>query len=287
MKQLLLLLSLPVMFQPLRAQVFVAEGDPTGDQIIPLDKQEKDSVIDHALLECIYSHTNIDEEIGQTMDEYDILQLGGAAVKYMSYSRFRVDSALAYINRTQLTVRQATKLHNKYGGGSLVGRIIWDLHTGEVEVRQFCDGASWLYREPRPEFEWTLSEDTLVVCGYVCQRATCRFRGREWEVWYTEEIPVSQGPWKFCGLPGLVLKAVDKNHSHIFEAVSIRKGNSDIKKNWSGWELKTTREKLHALEKDYRMNMAAHLEAMGVQSVDGTPMKLPNRRGFYNPEELE
>ena len=33
-----------------------------------------------------------------------------------------------------------------------------------------------------------------------CKKATTNFRGRYWEVWYTEDIPISQGPWKLCGI---------------------------------------------------------------------------------------
>ncbi|RQE01044.1 GLPGLI family protein, partial [Prevotella intermedia] len=43
--------------------------------------------------------------------------------------------------------------------------------------------------------------------GMECKKATTNFRGRYWEVWYTEDIPISQGPWKLCGLPGMILKA--------------------------------------------------------------------------------
>ena len=56
--------------------------------------------------------------------------------------------------------------------------------------------------------EWTMYEDsTITVLGMECKKATTNFRGRYWEVWYTEEIPISQGPWKLCGLPGMILKA--------------------------------------------------------------------------------
>ncbi|HIR32843.1 MAG TPA: GLPGLI family protein, partial [Candidatus Coprenecus merdigallinarum] len=57
--------------------------------------------------------------------------------------------------------------------------------------------------------------------GYNCQRATGTFRGREWQVWFTYDIPYNYGPWKLGGLPGLILKAEDSSGTFVWEAVSL------------------------------------------------------------------
>ena len=59
------------------------------------------------------------------------------------------------------------------------------------------------------------------VASYDCQKAECDFRGRRWEAWFTPEIPVSEGPWKLKGLPGLILYARDTTGQYSFEAVSV------------------------------------------------------------------
>lgn len=33
------------------------------------------------------------------------------------------------------------------------------------------------------------------------QKATCDFAGRKWIAWFTTEIPIQDGPYKFYGLP--------------------------------------------------------------------------------------
>lgn len=62
------------------------------------------------------------------------------------------------------------------------------------------------YDEPFSEIDWQIAEDsTKTVLGYQCIMASTDYHGRKWTVWFTPEIPVQDGPWKFCGLPGLIL----------------------------------------------------------------------------------
>lgn len=55
-------------------------------------------------------------------------------------------------------------------------------------------------------FNWELKDGQKEILGYQCKRATVLFRGREFEAWYTTAIPVQNGPYKFHGLPGLILE---------------------------------------------------------------------------------
>ena len=61
------------------------------------------------------------------------------------------------------------------------------------------------YTEPWPLMTWTLGTEHQTIIGYDCQKATCHWRGRDYEAWFTAAIPVKAGPWKFGGLPGLIL----------------------------------------------------------------------------------
>ncbi|MDT0294478.1 GLPGLI family protein [Mesonia ostreae] len=66
-------------------------------------------------------------------------------------------------------------------------------------------------KEDRPAINWKLQNDTKKIGNIICKKATAEFRGRNYTVWYTEKIPLPYGPWKFQGLPGLVLEAYDTN----------------------------------------------------------------------------
>lgn len=63
------------------------------------------------------------------------------------------------------------------------------------------------YEEPIEEMTWVISDSTSNILGYECIKAETDYHGRHWTAWFSPEIPVSFGPWKLRGLPGLVLSA--------------------------------------------------------------------------------
>ena len=75
----------------------------------------------------------------------------------------------------------------------------------------------YVYEEPLEMPHWTLQDDTMTILGYLCHRATTHYLGRDWEVYYTTEIPLNRGPWKLWGLPGLITRATDADHYFLFE----------------------------------------------------------------------
>lgn len=77
------------------------------------------------------------------------------------------------------------------------------------------------YTEAVPKLGWKISSERKSILGYDCQRATCTFRGRDYEAWFTTEIPLSYGPWKFQGLPGLILEVADSKNEYHFTATGI------------------------------------------------------------------
>ena len=66
-------------------------------------------------------------------------------------------------------------------------------------------------------YHHTMQRDT------VRRLATADFRGRRWTAWFATDIPVSDGPWKLGGLPGLILEAYDEGQQHVFTAVGLER----------------------------------------------------------------
>lgn len=68
---------------------------------------------------------------------------------------------------------------------------------------------------------WTICEGTDVVLDHQCFKAQVNYAGRDYVAWFTMEIPASIGPWKFYGLPGLILKVEDSEGLFRFEAIGV------------------------------------------------------------------
>lgn len=65
--------------------------------------------------------------------------------------------------------------------------------------------------------KWEIQNEFKKINIYNCQKAKGEFRGREYIVWFSPDIPISLGPWKLNGLPGLILEANDsKNMFHFY-----------------------------------------------------------------------
>lgn len=71
-------------------------------------------------------------------------------------------------------------------------------------------------------FEWDIKNDTTSIIGYKCYKAKTKFRGREFEVFFTNDIPISDGPAKYNGLPGLILKISILNSSSIYSIIATK-----------------------------------------------------------------
>lgn len=73
---------------------------------------------------------------------------------------------------------------------------------------------------------WKLHNETKQVEGYQLQKATTSFGGRKWTAWFAKDINIQEGPYKFCGLPGLIFSVEDQQQNFIFSLVKSYKLNS-------------------------------------------------------------
>ncbi|WP_326981724.1 GLPGLI family protein [Chryseobacterium sp. MYb264] len=74
------------------------------------------------------------------------------------------------------------------------------------------------YQEDRP-VKWEITNVTEQQNGYPSQKATAYFGGRTWTAWFTKSIAISDGPYKFSGLPGLIVKLEDDKGDYKFDLI--------------------------------------------------------------------
>ena len=112
------------------------------------------------------------------------------------------------------------------GKKNVINRNFTNLNTNKLSSTETItfDKSLYLVTEALPKLEWDLSHaDTLKIGTYICNKATTSFRGRNYIAWYTNDIAITFGPWKFHGLPGLILDMYDETHKYEWIVTKISK----------------------------------------------------------------
>lgn len=103
-----------------------------------------------------------------------------------------------------------------------------DKHYPEMKIQyieQIMNGFSpaKISYEESIKFNWTLSQEKQKISEYNTQKATTEFGGRKWIAWFTSELPFIDGPYKFNGLPGLIVKIEDDGGNYSWTLVGNKK----------------------------------------------------------------
>lgn len=151
---------------------------------------------------------------------------------FQSYENFRRDSAhTSMVNEYFANKAKGLRIGDGITDAKFRSLIIKNIsqNTITLEERFFTSIFSVVYASCKQN--WKLIDDeTRVILGHKAYMASTEFGGRKWIAWYTKEIPISDGPYKFYGLPGLILKISDSDGVYAFEIKGIHKENNDLEK---------------------------------------------------------
>jgi GLPGLI family protein len=121
---------------------------------------------------------------------------------------------------------------------SLGYQVFIDLITKESQVREFCRQEQPFIYKDKINIAWKLEDKQKEIGGLKCSKATANFRGRNYIAWYAPEVPTSAGPWKFNGLPGLIVSVKDETGEVSLSLVSLKMGvDTSFPKLASGTEI--------------------------------------------------
>lgn len=79
--------------------------------------------------------------------------------------------------------------------------------------------SDYLVYETEDPIKWRLTSDTKIESELKLQKATADFGGRNWTAWFTDSFSLNEGPYKFRGLPGLVVEVSDEQQNFIFKLI--------------------------------------------------------------------
>jgi GLPGLI family protein len=98
------------------------------------------------------------------------------------------------------------------------------LHEAEILGRRL------LVVDKLEKHDWQLVAEQKKIGSYVCKKATATINGEAIVAWYTEDMPLQEGPRDFCGLPGLVIEVHAEKKSYHAIKVTENKGQMAITK---------------------------------------------------------
>jgi GLPGLI family protein len=101
--------------------------------------------------------------------------------------------------------------------------LFYDYSTKTLKIQDKSFTKERLFTmDSNSDFNWQIQKkEKQKILNYTCYKAIGKFRGRNYIAWFAPDIPVEIGPWKFRGLPGLILKVSDTNNFFSFEATQI------------------------------------------------------------------
>lgn len=226
-------------------------------------------------------------DAGNLVQEDMLLYIGESFSKFQSLNRHLIDSLIVDIDS-----KGGVEYLQKNGfNAALLPRtrfnfaIYKDYPEGKTTVLDKIVNETYRYTESENLFHWKISPEKAVVAGYNCQKATTTFAGRAYEAWFTSEVPVREGPYKFQGLPGLIVKVGDTRNHYTFELIRLRQAGAPAALVFpDGQYIATTKQEFYRGLRDFQDNMAARL---GVQTSEEASRRTREKaKKRNNPIEL-
>jgi len=247
-------------------------------------------VLDKAHYKFFYEHAwQFDTLKNNTREDLIILQKGPSISKSFSYYTFRSDSLRSMPDGRRVlreAMRRAIDVAREKGElpqnpySRRMSTIVYKNYPqGQMIVTDAINENYYKYTDCLHSQTWQIYDSTKTILDYPCQMAVSDFRGRRWIAWFAHDIPISDGPWKFSGLPGLIMEVYDSEKHFRFTLVGIEQVEDDPiifspvalgYKSYGKYEETTRLEFLRGLVR-YLWNSSAIMNAeLGRETFDET-----------------
>ena len=141
--------------------------------------------------------------------------------KFYSYTSYKSDSLMRVDLEKQLKANGSINIKTDQRKGVIRYSIAKNYTNGNIDFRTRIGMDAFRVAEER-KMTWKILPDKQKIGNWETQKATTEFAGRKWTAWFCSDIPIQDGPYKFSGLPGLVVKLEDDTHSHLYNLIAIK-----------------------------------------------------------------
>ena len=225
----------------------------------------------------ISDSTNVDDVKTEMM----FLDTTKDGSKYYSYTVFNSDSIMKVDLEKQLAATGSINVKSDMRKGNVRYSVTKTYPDYKINLHRRLGMDSYNISDDR-KINWKISSEKEKIGEWNVQKAEADFAGRHWIAWFSTEIPIQDGPYKFRGLPGLIVKIEDKTGSHKMELKGIKNIAGDVDINvWEAKEIVVNSRQFQKVIKEYENDPTKGIKQiqMGGTSIvltgkDGTSTKI-------------
>lgn len=194
---------------------------------------------------------------------------------FISSHRLNLDTLLYGKNAVNMT--QMTDLMKMPKASSNI-KIFNSIQPKSISLIDEINGKSYFIIDAF-QLKWKLSNESDSIGTLKVKKAETRFRGRDYIAWYCEELPFSFGPYKFSGLPGLIIKIHDSQNYIQYTLTNFKQTEANpLKIDYNQSVVKgISKTDFRKLSNSYLENPVTNMESEGYVFNDETKKIIKDR----------
>ena len=234
----------------------------------------------------IYQVTMKPDSTDRNTIKLEIAHLDISGVKSIFYgeNRMKRDSIMGRMRQTGSFNFDRTQMQTLKSNLDFI--IEKDYKTGKKLYQSRIIRDQYAYEEDRP-MNWKILLETATIGEYKTQKAETKFAGRTWYAWFTTEIPFQDGPYKFSGLPGLIVKVEDSKGDYSFDLKEAKKINEIASFDQRGATINVKRAAFEKQQEQFRKDPMAALNSASSGRGGFRVQMNPNQRKQMEDRQKE
>lgn len=218
-----------------------------------------------------------------------VLEVGDHYNCFRDYYSLKFDSLIDCIASGKADLNTVTPLAlSTLRKRKLSECILLDKQANKETVFYTVLKTTYRYEETAPQLQWTILPGDSTIAGYHCSKAKTHYAGRDYMAWFSNDVAIPYGPYRFNDLPGLIFRITDTQHNFDFLLVGLEKTNRYVpiyeltKKDI----VKSSRQTVRKIYKNYCADPVSALNSLEGVSIPDDVKATVNAKP-YNPIELE
>lgn len=192
--------------------------------------------------------------------ETGVLYLGDGQSRYSSLGKAVKDSLENMTNPVSMRMDEYNQMTDfKY-------KIFKNYQENELILAEKVFQYELKYKQDLKQIDWEIQPENKEILGFSVQKAKGSFAGRNYTAWFAPELPFSDGPYKFSGLPGLILEISDLKNQYHFSLTAFQELANPVDKLLNLDNYKTiSQQELDQVRDDYNRDPIGTMQKAGIK----------------------